>query len=222
MKDWNGNKNSVFKTLGASNHTDKERESLDYYATDPIAIDKLAAAYDIPLCVWECACGQGHLAKRLEEHGHVVLASDLVNRGYGIGSEDFFLQDDFPIQPAVIPITIDKKTGKVKTYEKMVCILTNPPYKYATEFVEHAMEILPKDAPAIMLLKTTALEGKGRWERLYSKGWLKAVYQFSERLLCAKNGDFEGMKAGGGGIQSYAWFIFANDGKNDPPKIYWI
>ena len=27
MKDWNGNKNSVFKTLGASNHTDKERES---------------------------------------------------------------------------------------------------------------------------------------------------------------------------------------------------
>lgn len=92
----------------------------------------------------------------------------------------------------------------------------------ATEFVEHAMEILPNGAPAIMLLKTTALEGKGRWERLFSKGYLKAVYQFSERLLCAKNGDFEGMKAGGGSAVSYAWFIFANDGKNDPPKIYWI
>lgn len=33
-KDWTGNKNSVFKTLGASNHTDKERQNEDYYATD--------------------------------------------------------------------------------------------------------------------------------------------------------------------------------------------
>ena len=40
-KDWTGNKNSIFKTLGASNHTDKERENDDYYATDPIAIDVL-------------------------------------------------------------------------------------------------------------------------------------------------------------------------------------
>ena len=41
MSDWIGNKNSVYKTLGASNHTDKEREKDDYYATDPITIDKL-------------------------------------------------------------------------------------------------------------------------------------------------------------------------------------
>ena len=41
MSDWVGNGNSVYKTLGASNHTDKEREKDDYYATDPIAIDKL-------------------------------------------------------------------------------------------------------------------------------------------------------------------------------------
>jgi len=221
-KDWKGNSNSVWKTLGASNHTEKEREPNEFYATSPIAIDKLAAAYDIPLCVWECACGQGHLAKRLEEQGHIVLASDLVNRGYGIGSEDFFLQDEFPIAPTCLPIHIDANTHRPKPIEELVCILTNPPYKYATEFVEHAMEILPKGAPAIMLLKTTALEGKGRWERLYSKGYLKAVYQFSERLLCAKNGDFEGMKAGGGSAVAYSWFIFANDGKNDPPKIYWI
>ena len=39
--DWIGDKNSVFKTLGATNHTTKERENNDYYATDPIAIDSL-------------------------------------------------------------------------------------------------------------------------------------------------------------------------------------
>lgn len=204
-KDWTGNGNSIFKTLGASNHTDKERESQDYYATDPIAIDKLEAVYPIPHYVWEPACGEGHLVERLKELGHGVISTDLFDRGYGLDGVDFLKSNDIPFAAHV-----------------KFAILTNPPYKYATEFVEHAMEILPQGAPAIMLLKTTALEGKGRWERLYSKGYLKAVYQFSERLLCAKNGDFEGMKAGGGSAVSYAWFIFANDGKNDPPKIYWI
>ena len=34
-KDWTGNGKSIFTTLGASNHTEKEREINDYYATDP-------------------------------------------------------------------------------------------------------------------------------------------------------------------------------------------
>lgn len=37
MKDWNGNQNSIYKTLGASNHTEKERQPDDYYATEPKA-----------------------------------------------------------------------------------------------------------------------------------------------------------------------------------------
>lgn len=40
-KDWTGNAKSIYTTLGASNHTDKEREFNDYYATDPIAVDAL-------------------------------------------------------------------------------------------------------------------------------------------------------------------------------------
>jgi hypothetical protein len=38
-KDWNGNAGSIFKTLGASNHTENERQADDFYATDPVAID---------------------------------------------------------------------------------------------------------------------------------------------------------------------------------------
>lgn len=33
------NKKSIYSIIGASNHTDKEREENDFYATDPIAID---------------------------------------------------------------------------------------------------------------------------------------------------------------------------------------
>lgn len=40
-KDWTGTNKSIYATLGASNHTDKEREQHDYYATSPEAIDFL-------------------------------------------------------------------------------------------------------------------------------------------------------------------------------------
>lgn len=41
MKDWTGNTKSVYSTLGASSHSKEEREQNDYYATDPIALEKL-------------------------------------------------------------------------------------------------------------------------------------------------------------------------------------
>lgn len=36
-----GNSQTVFSIIGATNHSDTEREVNDYYATDPIAIDVL-------------------------------------------------------------------------------------------------------------------------------------------------------------------------------------
>lgn len=80
-KDWTGNTNSVWKTLAASSHTEQEREKDDYYATDPIAIDKLLTVEKLNENIWECACGEGHLSKRLIEKGYKVYSSDLVNRG---------------------------------------------------------------------------------------------------------------------------------------------
>lgn len=63
MKDWKGNSNSVYKTLGASNHTDKERQSEDYYATTPKAAELLLELETFSKNIWECACGEGHLSK---------------------------------------------------------------------------------------------------------------------------------------------------------------
>jgi hypothetical protein len=41
MKDWTGNKRSIYATLGASNHVEDEREENDFYATNPIALELL-------------------------------------------------------------------------------------------------------------------------------------------------------------------------------------
>ena len=44
-------------------------------------------------------------------------------------------------------------------------ILTNPPYKYAKEFIEHAMTIIPDGRKVFMFLKLQFLEGKARGDR---------------------------------------------------------
>ena len=56
---------NVFVTLGASNHTEKEREELDFYATDPKAMELLLEKVKFSKNIWEPACGQGHLSKVL-------------------------------------------------------------------------------------------------------------------------------------------------------------
>lgn len=89
MKNWVGNANSIYKTLGASNHTDKIRQKNDYYATEPKAIDLLLELESFNKNIWECACGEGHLSKRLIANGHDVLSTDLIDRGYGIGGGRF-------------------------------------------------------------------------------------------------------------------------------------
>lgn len=149
-KDWSGNVNSVWKTLGASNHTENERGEDDYYATDPIAIDKLLEVEKPRRFIWECACGGGHLSERLTERGYDVFNSDIKNRGY----ERQHLVLDFL-----------KQEGKLFSFEHD--ILTNPPYKYATEFVLKALELLPEGCKCYMFLKLTFLEGKRRYIELF-------------------------------------------------------
>lgn len=132
----------LFVTLGASNHGSAGREEHDYYATDPVALELLLEKESFQHNVWECACGEGHLSRVLEEHGYDVLSSDLVDRGYGIWPVDF-------LQATQI---FDGD------------IITNPPYKYAREFVEHALELVKDGSRVAMFLKIQFLEGKSRRE----------------------------------------------------------
>ena len=148
-KDWTGNRNSIFKTLGASNHTDEERETDDFYATDPKAIDLLHEYENLqlPYQIWEPSCGSGCLSERLKEYGHQVVSTDLVNRGYGAGDVNFFEQTKMPAN--------------------CEAIITNPPYKHATEYVIHALRLLPENGLLCLFLKTTFAEGKERYAKIF-------------------------------------------------------
>lgn len=131
---------SFFTTLGASNHTESERELNDFYATSPEAAEYLCDMFSFHPLIWECACGKGHLAKVFERRGYLVKATDLIDRGFGKGGVDFLAQEKiFPGD-----------------------IITNPPYKLAQEFVEKALTLVPNGNRVAMFLKLTFLEGKRR------------------------------------------------------------
>ena len=147
--DWKGNKHSIYVTLGASNHTEQEREFNDYYATEPKAIDLLLTKEEPNHNIWECACGEGHLSKRLMEKGYNVVSTDIIDRGY----KDMSAQQDF--------------LSATNTPIRNIDILTNPPYKYAKEFVLKALDLLQDGCCCYMFLKLTFLEGKARFKEIF-------------------------------------------------------
>lgn len=196
VKDWTGNSRSAHATLGARNYAQNEREEHDYYATEPKALELLLEKETFDPYVWECACGEGHLSKTLAEHGYIVKSTDLIDRGYGVGGVDFLKYED-------------KHNGD---------IITNPPYKFAKEFVEKSLDIIPDGNRVAMFLKLQFLESKGRRE-LFEKYPPKYIYVSSGRLCCAMNGDFE--KYSKSNAVTYAWFIWEK-GYTGEPIVRWF
>lgn len=204
-KDWKGNSNSIYKTLGASNHCSEEREENDFYATPPCAtkaLIKYCKENNIDIfgrTILEPACGKGHIADVLLEEGLDIIAFDIIDRGYKYQKDkiDFFIYDD----------------------DVNYNIITNPPYKFAKEFIEHSLDIVKHDSYVCMLLKITFLEGKGRYDMFKNNPPYKVLI-FSNRVNCSKQGDFEKDSEYGGAV-GYAWYIWKK-GYTGKPEIDWI
>jgi hypothetical protein len=171
--------------LGANNHTDKEREENDFYATSPEAAEWLLKLEKLNENIWECSAGSGHLSEVFIKAGHKVMSSDLIDRGYGKIGIDFL------------------KCNKIWKGD----IITNPPYRYALEFVEKGLELVNDGNKVIMFLKLQFLEGKNR-RKFFDKYPPKTIWVSSSRITCAKNADFKTMKDGGGSAVAYAWYVW--------------
>ena len=137
------------------------------------------------------------MSERLKEYGYNVRSYDLIDRNYGDGVCNFF--------------DIVYWNGD---------ILTNPPYKYAQKFIEHALEIIPTGNQVFMFLRVQFLEGKKR-RKLFDDSPPKFIYVSSGRIMCAKNAQFEKMKEGGGSAMAYAWFHWVKGFKGDT-VLKWI
>ena len=192
------NIHNVYVNLGASNHTEDERSQNDFYATPPLAVKHLLEVEKFNNNIWEPACGMHHISDILKEHGYNVYTTDIVDmcdRGIDICN---FLDNQ------------NKWDGD---------IITNPPFKYALEFVEKALDSVNEGAKVAMFLKLQFLEGSKRI-KLFEKNPPKVIYVASRRYGCSKTGEFN--KDGNiGSAICYAWYIWEKGFKGDP-IIRWI
>lgn len=196
-KDWTGNKNSVYKTLGSSAHSEGEREENDYYATPPKAVHMLLALESISDSVWEPACGEGAISEVLKQSGRSVLSTDLIDRKYQDEVLDF--------------LSCERKFDGD--------IVTNPPYKFALQFVEKALSLVRDGDKVVMFLRLQFLEGKKRGE-FFKKAPPCTVYVSSNRLQCSKNGEFDGGD-GDGGASCFCWFVWVK-GHTGQTVVKWF
>lgn len=180
-------------SIVGSSRNNGEREKNDFYPTPAYAVEELLKKESFIGNIWECACGEGDISNVLIKNGYSVYSSDLINRGYGEGNIDFLKQE--------------------KLYSN---IITNPPYKYALDFVlASKRQSINKIA---MFLKTTFLESQSRKEMFEDTDYpLKSVYQFSKRVTLYK----EGVKMKNSGMIAYAWFVW-DKGYVGKPTIEWI
>lgn len=199
MNDWTGNATSIYATHGASNHSDSERAELDYYATDPEAVKMLLQVEGFNHYILEPACGGCHISKVLWDEGFDVVSSDIVYRG----SEYQTSVSDFLKFAPASPNNRD--------------IITNPPYKFASEFVEHSLDISSDSVKVAMFLKLTFLEG-GKRKSLFDKYPPRKIYVFRNRIDCWKNGEKPDKPSR---AVCYAWFVWEK-GFNGIPQISWI
>ena len=125
-----------------------ERQPQDFYATPPEVTKALVRWVRLPSGIWEPFCGNGAISQVLEEQGHSVVSTDLVDRGYGEGGRDFMLEDRMP--------------------EGKTAIVTNPPYgRGLHRFVDHALELVrPVGGTVAMLVNIQWQTGAENSKRL--------------------------------------------------------
>lgn len=179
---------NVQSIVGSGNNRDEH----DFYPTPPEVTEALFARESFIGTVLEPASGNGSMSKVIEKY-HPCISSDIRPEGYGIGNINF--------------LTSSQQADN---------IITNPPYKLAKEFVEHAKVLSSRKVA--MFLKLVFLEGQGRYQMFQDQEFpLATVYVFSKRVALAKSTDTRKHS----GLIAYAWFIWDKEHKGQA-TIQWI
>lgn len=181
---------------GSVNRSGKYRPADDHFPTPRAAVYPLVRHLALPRCVEEPACGEGHIARVLEEYGYHVFASNLVDRGYGEVGRDFLRQ----------------------RAPRATCLVTNPPFSLDEEFVLHAIEL--RYDIAVFFLRLKWLCGADRYRRIMGPTPPALVLPFVERIKFFA-GDTATEDQPGWNTEDFAWFVWRR-GFIGKPTIDWL
>ncbi len=188
MSTFPGKKYSDLRRAQSISGFSKTREPMDNYPTPDIAVLSLLENETFDGVVWEPACGSGNIARHFKN----CIATDIrYDNVYGKTGIDF-----------------------LNEYRRVNHIVTNPPYRLAQQFVEHALECV--DGKVAMLCKLAFLEGKARYS-LFKQHPVRTVYVFSKRLPLTKEGDSRKQSS----MIPFAWFVW-DKGYQGKTTVDWI
>ncbi|MGL4519512.1 MAG: hypothetical protein ACRCUJ_07530 [Phocaeicola sp.] len=184
-------------------HRNVDTAALDFYTSPPDFVHNAIRYIKSGELLWEPSVGTGKVAKPLEELGFSVHCSDIYDYGYinkeGKPTE---VQDFLSIEYAPFFTTT---------------IITNPPYKGAQKYVEHALSLLESGGKVIMLLRLDFLTSQSRGKFFKEVGQLKHVDIFSYRIKCLKD-DIDDGKSSAVNYAIFVWEV----GYTGQPIIDWI
>jgi hypothetical protein len=152
-----------------------DRQENDFYPTPAWVTEALLNSVTLRGPAWEPCCGDGAMARTIEERDHRVVASDLVDRGFGRTGIDFFACQTFP--------------------QDCQSMVTNPPYGDGggslkgvhvpgalLHFVRHAIQLTERaDGQLALLVRFQWLAGK-KAANLISSGPLSKVIVLRRRI----------------------------------------
>jgi hypothetical protein len=121
----------------------ESRRAHDFYPTPPDVTVALMKYVKLPMGVnvWECAAGNGMMAKTLEALGYTVESTDIRTEGvYGRGGVDYLKAEPFP--------------------NNQYAIITNPPFAHSGAFIRKALN--EEVSFVAMLLKSQYWHAKTR------------------------------------------------------------
>lgn len=181
-------------------------DSLDDFPTQPWATRALCrhvlTGIDLTgKSAWDPACNRGHMTDPLGEYFSAVFASDIHDYGLQNAFQHDFLM---PYTPRMLNIP----TWGVDW------IISNPPFRLAEQFIAQARSMAT--VGVAMIVRTSFLEGVGRYENLFSKNPPSIVAQFSERVPMVKGR----LTATGSTATSYCWLVWRKGVTGT--KLVWI
>lgn len=169
------------------------RPENDFYPTPPEATLALLSREHFTGSIWEPACGDGAICRVLEQQGYRdIIASDLIDRGYGEAPHDF-----------------------LRSTRRADNIVTNPPFTLAQQFVEHSLAAT--NGKVAMLCKLVFLEGQKR-KAFFENTPLARVHVFSKRVNFYREGERGKL---GTSMMAFAWFVWEH-GHEGAATIGWL
>ena len=138
--------------LGIANayNSAKKSDGTDAFWTVDWATEILLRNTELSEEVLEPACGEGWISEVLKKHGYKVTSSDINDWGYG-KVQDF--------------LSLERWDGD---------LVTNPPYKLAMQFIEHALNIT--SGRVCMLLRSDFWCSITRYDFMHNHMPSKVIY----------------------------------------------